>query len=439
MHPIKTLYETHLKELLATTEQQLEALGFSGLLIASGIPQRCFLDDHDYPFTVNPHFKRWLPVTDNPHCFVFIQVGCRPRLLYLQPEDFWHATAGGPEGYWVESFDVHVFSDASMIMNDLAQRDLSRFACIAQENELVDRLPGVKMNPPGLMAVMHYTRAVKSPYELHCMRQANRIAYRGHKAARDAFEAGHSELEVHLAYLAACGHTEAQSPYGNIVAFNENAAVLHNNRYGVSRLAPSQRRSFLIDAGAEYDGYIADITRTYAGSDGEFADLILRMDSEQLAICEEVKPGVAFTELHERMHQRLAGVLVDFDLVNCTAESAFEQGLTRLFFPHGLGHLIGLQTHDVGGWQKNPSGDQFPAHPDYPFLRLQRTLEEGMAVTIEPGIYFIEMLLAPKKGDKALNWQTIDRMKPYGGIRVEDTVVPTENGAENLTRPAFAE
>ncbi|RRJ83850.1 Xaa-Pro dipeptidase [Aestuariirhabdus litorea] len=435
MRDIQVLYQAHLQQLLSETGPLLESLGYQGLLVASGSPRPCFLDDHDYPFVVNPHFKRWLPLTDNPHCYLLLRVGERPRLLYHQPRDYWHAAAGAAEGYWVDSFDIEPVADAEAALKTLAGWDLHGVACIAEAPEPAAELPGVATNPPALMAALHYARACKSEYELHCLREANRIAAKGHRAARDAFFGGDSELEVHLRYLAACGHTEAQSPYGNIVAFNQNAAILHNDRYGVK--PPAQRHSFLIDAGATFEGYIADITRTYAAREGLFADLVARMDQEQQGIASEVKAGVEFVALHERMHQRLAAVLSDSGILNCDADTAFGEGITRLFFPHGLGHLIGLQTHDVGGWQINAAGDRCPPHSDYPALRLQRTLQERMAVTIEPGLYFIDQLLEPQRENPHLNWPLIDTLRPCGGIRIEDTLVALPGGAENLTRPAF--
>ncbi|MCL6415964.1 Xaa-Pro dipeptidase [Aestuariirhabdus sp. Z084] len=441
MNDIQSLYQDHLRLLLQETSRLLQEQGYEGVLIAAGHPKACFLDDHDYPFVVNPHFKRWLPLTDNPYCYLLIRANDRPRLLYHQPRDYWHAAAGAPEGFWVDSFDIEPVADEAAALKVLAGWNLQRVAGIAEEVELAEHLPDLDMNPPALLAAMHFARACKSPYELHCLRQANRIAVRGHQAARDAFFAGQTELQVHLSYLAACGHTEAQSPYGNIVAFNENAAILHNDRY--ANVAPMKAHSFLIDAGATFAGYIADITRTYAFESATgtkvFADLLARMDQEQQAICGEVQAGINFVDLHERMHRRLAAVLSDSELVTCDADSAFGEGLTRLFFPHGLGHLIGLQTHDVGGWQMNAQGDQYPVHPDYPALRLQRTLAENMPVTIEPGLYFIDQLLAPQKSNPLLNWTLIEALYPCGGIRIEDTVVAMQDGAENLTRPAFAE
>jgi Xaa-Pro dipeptidase len=125
----------------------------------------------------------------------------------------------------------------------------------------------------------------------------------------------------------------------------------------------------------------------------------------------------------------------------CSAATAFNRGLTRAFLPHGLGHLLGLQFHDVGGLQTNRSGASAQPPAEYPSLRLTRTVAVDQVFTIEPGIYFIPMLLERLRAgpDAALlNSPLIERLMPFGGIRIEDNVVVTANGVRNLTREAFA-
>ena len=111
-------------------------------------------------------------------------------------------------------------------------------------------------------------------------------------------------------------------------------------------------------------------------------------------------------------------------------------GLSSVFFPHGVGHLLGLQVHDVAGFSVNPEGKQ-KARPDgHPYLRLTRTLEPGFVVTIEPGLYFIDALLGEARNSAhagSINWQQVERFRPYGGIRVEDNVACTAGEPENLT------
>jgi Xaa-Pro dipeptidase len=139
------------------------------------------------------------------------------------------------------------------------------------------------------------------------------------------------------------------------------------------------------------------------------------------------------------MHRQLADLLVEHNLLTCSAEEAFDQGLTEPFCPHGLGHLLGIQVHDVGGHQINLEGEQAPPPASYSTLRLTRPLDINMVLTIEPGLYFIPSLLEPLKQAKAaVNWQKIAALVPFGGIRIEDNVCVTQASSRNLTRDAFA-
>ena len=190
----------------------------------------------------------------------------------------------------------------------------------------------------------------------------------------------------------ASGQRETELPYGNIIGLNEHAATLHYQRLRTS--PPAVKRSLLIDAGAEFLGYAADITRTYSASaTDDFAALIASMDSLQQRICDEVKPGVDFVVLHAFTHRQLAGLLRDHKIVTCSVDEAVATGITRGFLPHGLGHLLGLQVHDAGGRLADETGRKREPPAQDPYLRLTRTLQPGVVVTIEPGLYFIPSLL----------------------------------------------
>jgi Xaa-Pro dipeptidase len=214
---------------------------------------------------------------------------------------------------------------------------------------------------------------------------------------------------------------------------------LHYQHY--DRSPPADRASFLIDAGGRYRGYASDITRTYAADDGEFAELIAAMDRLQQGLIATIKPGLDYLALHESMHRAIAQVLVDFRIVTCDATVAFERGITDAFIPHGLGHLIGLQTHDVAGHMVSPDGGTRPPPDRYAALRLTREIAVDQVFTIEPGLYFIAMLLdelRAKPAGRDVDWASVARFMRYGGIRIEDNVHVTAAGVVNLTRDAFA-
>jgi Xaa-Pro dipeptidase len=271
------------------------------------------------------------------------------------------------------------------------------------------------------------------------MRQASRSGARGHLAAARAFAAGASEFEIELAFLEGCGLREQELPYNPIVALNEGAAVLH---YQVlERTRPAAVHSLLIDAGAESLGYASDITRTYSFADAEFDALIRGFDQVQQSLCSAVRAGVDWRDVHLSAHRLVAEFLHEADITNCDAEEAVDTGVSSVFLPHGIGHLLGLQVHDAGGLLRAPEGGEIPRPQGHPYLRLTRVLQAGFVVTMEPGIYFIEQLLDAARGDARaarINWPRVEALRKFGGIRIEDDLAVTAEGAENLTRDAFA-
>ncbi|MEZ5468591.1 MAG: Xaa-Pro dipeptidase [Lysobacterales bacterium] len=431
---LQQLYADHLREQMRRADVALERAGFDHLLIPSGTERYGFLDDQTYPFRPNPHFLSWLPLTQHPACWIAYTPGKRPLLAYYQPEDYWHVPPAAPSGFWVEHFDLQVIRSPE----DAAQflPAATRAAIIGEDNAAIDGY--VPNNPEAALAYLHYHRARKTPYELAQLRAASLRGARGHLAAEAAFRDGASEHEIHLAFCAAAGHTDHGLPYANIVALNEHGAILHYHHTPAPR--PDESRSFLIDAGGSEAGYGSDITRSYARDPGLFADLIGQMDELQQGLVAEVRTGLDYRELHLQCHHRLGGILQRSGIVNMSAEAQVERGVTSVFFPHGLGHFLGLQVHDVGGFQRDDRGGDIPRPAGHPYLRLTRTLEPGHVVTIEPGLYFIPMLLARLRdsADAAnVDWSLIDRLLPFGGIRIEDDVHVTEGEPENLSRDAF--
>lgn len=429
------LYRAHLDSLMARSAAALQRGGFDHLLIASGVEKFHFLDDRPYPFQVNPHFKQWLPLTAHPQCWLAITPGRRPVLAYYQPDDYWHLPPSAPQGDWVEHFDVRVIRDPGEAAHHLPPA--ARSAILGEADAA---LPGyLPNNPDAVLAYLHWHRAYKTPYELDKMRSASQRAVRGHRAAEAAFRSGESELGIHRAYLAATGHNDLDLPYGNIVALNEHGAVLHYQYQRADK--PETHRAFLIDAGASCDGYAADITRTYGNGDTAFEALIAAVDEVQRDLADKVRAGTDYAALHLDCHRQLAGVLQALDLVRLSPEAMVATGVTSTFFPHGLGHLLGLQVHDVAGFQRDETGGNVARPAGHPYLRLTRHLAPGMVVTIEPGIYFIDTLLAKLRAGEhagAVNWSAIEHLGRFGGVRIEDDVVCSEAAAENLTRDAFA-
>ena len=430
------LYAAHLTTLMRRTDRSLAQSGFDALVIHAGRPPIQFLDDQDYPYKVNPQFKAWVPIIENPRCILVYAPGGRPTVLFYQPNDFWHKPAKLPTAPWTAEVNLTVIDDDSKAAAHWAK--LGRVAFIGPEALLPNADPQ-SVNPKDLMALLNYDRAVKTPYELACLRKASELGARGHTAAFAAFSRGGSEYDAHMSYLAACEQREEEMPYNNIVAYNENAAVLHYQH--LERSAPSPLRSFLIDAGAQYRGYASDITRTYARSSGRFADLVQAVDKAQLTLCSEIVAGRDYRDVHLSAHRILGDVMQQIGLTKLPGQAALESGVTGVFFPHGIGHLLGLQVHDVGGVMGERLGHERERPKGHPYLRLTRMLEPGVVVTVEPGIYLIDSLLAVARADERrthIDWAVVEELKAYGGVRIEDNVAATAHKPENMTRDAFA-
>ena len=272
------------------------------------------------------------------------------------------------------------------------------------------------------------------------MREANRTAAIGHASVLRAFlEAPASEvpseLELHLRYLGATQQDAHEAPYQNIVAQDGHAATLHHVTYDRARRGA---HSLLLDAGTTFQGYDSDLTRTVVRGSGAAADafraLVAGVERLQQELCTRVRPGVPYQHLHNESHELLAAVLRDIGLATASVTELVDSGATRKLLPHGLGHSLGIQTHDVGCRNVAPE-------PRNPFLRNTTTIAVGQCFTIEPGCYFIPALLdelraLPVAGQ--FDWRLMEALTPFGGVRIEDNLVVTASGCDNLTRPFLA-
>ncbi|MGZ8829746.1 MAG: Xaa-Pro dipeptidase [Thermoanaerobaculia bacterium] len=440
LEKLSTLYRAHITVLKLRHDHALEATKFDHLVIFAGAQHVAIFDDYLYPFKVNPHFKWWVPVFDNPHCMLVYTPGAKPKLVYYQPVDYWYKPAETPSGWWVVPFDIEIIRTPEEAKKFIPAS--GGVAFIGEWDEAFKAWGKLEPNPPALLSRLDFDRAWKTEYEIECIRAANVAGVRGHAAAEKAFRAGESEFEIHLAYLRATLHAEEELPYSNIIALNDHSSVLHYVQHIRERPDRRKRYSFLIDAGASYNGYASDITRTYSEKKDEFRDLIDAMDEMQQSICDEVKPKVNYPDLHMLAHKGVAEILVKFKFIkDLDADGIVKKRISSTFLPHGVGHFLGLQVHDVGGFLKDALGACIPKPVGHPYLRLTRVVEASHVFTIEPGFYFIEPLLAELKASenaKYVNWRKVDDFRRYGGIRIEDDVVVTNTGHDNLTREAFA-
>lgn len=430
-------YANHVATLTSKYEQILAA--GQSVLIHSGTEHHYFGDDRAIVFQAFGHFAHWLPV-NRPDHFVLVRAGDKPRYFQVVPQDFWYDQSlqidADLEPAIHEAFDVVRLSS----IDDVAkQTDLTVCDYLGPDPSwaAAQGIAQAKTNAPALLAPLDFARAVKAKYEIDQLRLANQQGLVGHAAAAECFLGGGSEFEIHNAFLQACSLLEYETPYTNIVGLDTNAAVLHYQHKSRTRVPNAQL--LLIDAGSRVNGYGSDITRTTPSQHCHpvMDSLITGMEALELEIVASVKPGVAYPALHDQAIAGVASLLVEHGIAKVAKSELIERRLAHAFMPHGVGHLLGIQVHDVGGHQRNASGGRIepPAHS--PALRTTRMLSEDMVFTVEPGLYFIPMLLDPLRtgyAREALNWPLIDELIPSGGIRIEDNIRVTATGAENLTR-----
>ncbi len=431
-----SLFADHLAIRQRSLEEVLHRAGFDSLVISSGEVYTHFQDDQDAPFHTVPHFAHWCPL-QGPHHALVLKPGKRPKLIRYAPEDFWYEqlplnVIWGGEPFWLAGFDYEEAGSVEDVWKHLNGH--GKAAYIGNETTRA-AAAGLSVNPEKLTKHLDWTRSFKTPFEVACLEEATRRAAKGHQAAKAAFANGASELEIHHTYVQAVGCVDHELPYGTIVALDDKGAILHYEGKRTQR----DGKVLLIDAGAKVHGYGSDITRTYAAKtcDERFKGLLVGMEKLMLELCDEVKPGLHYGELHHHGHLKIAGLLKESGILKADPEEAVSKGWSKPFFPHGLGHHLGIQVHDVAGKQLGPDGEFLPSPAEHPFLRTTRVIDEGQVFTVEPGLYFIPMLLKPLRaaGQAPIDWALVDALTPCGGIRIEDNLLVTATGHKNLTRP----
>ncbi|MGX5915275.1 Xaa-Pro dipeptidase [Aliidiomarina sp. Khilg15.8] len=430
------LYEAHFKTLCERYERLLQREDLELLAIHAGQIKRQFLDDMEYPFKVNPHFKAWCPLLDAPNSWLIIRAGRKPMLVFFAVDDFWTHTSSIDDAFWLPWFHVELIATPDAVDQHLPY-DKRRCVYIGEHIEVAQALGIVDVNPEPVMSYLHYHRLFKTEYEQACIRDANHLAVQGHEAAEAAYFGGASEFGCLLAYMEATGQGPLDVPYGHIIGHNENAAILHYAQQSRQVFDPQSRRSMMIDAGADVLGYAADVSRSYAWQEGVYSDLVKAVDQLCTTLIEGISPGMTFADLHAQSSQGIATILRQFDLVRLDESDMLEQQIPAVFMPHGIGHMLGLQVHDQGGNLADERGLVVPPPAAFPTLKTTRKIEADQVFTVEPGIYFIEPLLhrlANSRAGRFVNWAAIDALRAYGGVRIEDNVIIHRDHNENLTR-----
>ena len=255
--------------------------------------------------------------------------------------------------------------------------------------------------------ILHEMRLIKEDHEMDLMKQAAEITTEAHIRAMQAVTPGMYEYQLEAEYLYAFNKNGARSAaYNSIVGGGNNSCILH---YVENNAELKDGDLVLVDAGCEYKYYASDVTRTFpvngkfSPEQKEIYSIVLEAHKQSM---EQVKPGNKWNLMHEKSVEVIVEGLLDLGLLKGTKDQVIENGDYSKFYMHRIGHWLGMDVHDVGGYKQD--GDW-------------RDLEKGMVMTIEPGIYILDSL-----EDVDDKWKGI-------GVRIEDDIVVTESGFEVLT------
>jgi len=285
-------------------------------------------------------------------------------------------------------------------------------------------------------------RSVKDQFEIKNIEFMVDVAYKMHTTAMKMAKPGIYEREI-------AGVIEGISlSHGGMVSFpvilSIDGQTLHNHYHGNKLI---EGKMMVTDAGSESeDHYASDITRTvpvggrFNKRQREIYEIVLKANQESIT---SIKPGVSYKSIHLSAAKIIAEGLKDLGLMHGNMEEAVKNGAHAMFFPHGLGHMMGLDVHDMEDLGENYVGydDEIKRSTQFglAFLRLGKKLQENYVLTVEPGIYFIPALIDKWKNENKffefINYSKVESYKDFGGIRIEDDVLVTSDGYRILGKP----
>lgn len=437
------------KPLAQTLQQRRDRLAkqlAAPALLWAGQPSPRNFAANTYPFRPSSHFLYFAGVS-LPAAAIYLAQG---RLTLFADDApaaaaLWHgpspsradlaAQIGADAAYPLAELGQHIKPGTATLPAQDAATRAAQQAVLGRAIELVAPSPDYQ-----LATAIAHVRLRHDDAAIAQLRQAAAVSAAAHCAGLAATVTARSEAEVRAAMEQVIIANGMSCAYNSIVT--THGEVLHNEQYH-HLLAPGQL--LLADVGAETaSGWASDITRTWPTS-GRFSssqrDLYDAVLAAHDACIEQARPGVEYRELHLLACRVLAAALVDLGLLRGDPDGLVEQDAHALFFPHGVGHLLGLDVHDM-----EDLGDIAGYAPDrcrsdrfgLGFLRLDRPLQAGMAVTIEPGFYQVPGLLQdPARRDRyrhCVNWDRLADFSDVRGIRIEDDVLITASGCEVLTR-----
>lgn len=416
------------------------------VILWSGSPVRRNFSANKLPFRASSHFLYFagIPLTN---AAIRLHEGKLELFLDNPPPEatLWHGTTPTREeiGAIIGANQVYPLAELSGKMADAATIAVQDLATYQQQSQLLNRPVSLSHQATSidleLAQALVELRSHHDDLAVAELRQAAAVSVAAHKAGMQATKHATTEAEIRGAMEGVIIAHNMTCAYNSIVTVQ--GEVLHNESYD-HPLHPGDL--LLADVGAETtNGWAADITRTWAVS-GKFSptqkaiyEIVLKAHDDCI---EKVKPGIEYQDLHLLAAEIIATGLVDLGILEGNPQDLVAMDAHALFFPHGVGHLLGLDVHDmedlgdVAGYTPGRSrSDRFGLG----YLRLNRPLESGMLVTIEPGFYQVPAILNDPnfraKYHNVVNWERLAEFDDVRGIRIEDDVFVTDSGAEVLT------
>lgn len=421
------------------------------VLLQGGKSKNRHCTDHEDVFRQESYFHWCFGVTE-PDFFGALEVDSGTSILFapLLPAEYavWMGKIQ-PVSFFKQKYEVDEVYFGNEIEDVLRKKKPSFLLTLYGLNSdsgnyskeaTFDGIENFKINNQILHPQISECRVFKSNLELEVIKYANKMSSEAHKEVMQNVKPGLYEFQLESIFQDYCyrfGGMRHMS-YTCICASGSNSSLLH---YGHAA-APNNKRIedndlCLFDMGGEYFCYSSDITCSFP-CNGRFTDKQRVIYEATLranrAVLEAIKPGVSWVDMHLLADRIILEDLKKANIVKGDIDEMIEHRISSIFFPHGLGHFLGIDTHDVGGY---PEGIARIAKPGLKSLRTGRILEAGMVLTIEPGCYFIDVLIDKALEDEVkrnyLVKETIDLYRGFGGVRIEDNIYVTETGAVLLT------
>lgn len=423
----------------------------SVVVLQGGEQKQRYCTDTDTVFRQESFFHWAFGVTE-ADCYGAIDVDTGRSILFVPKLPEIYSTWMGkihPREHFKEKYGVDEVQYTSDIADVLAKMNPAVLLTLRGQNTdsgstcreaSFEGISRFQVNNVHLHPIIVECRLIKTDMELEVLRYTNRVSSQAHKEIMKHVKPGHKEYEMESLFQHYCYSRGGMrhTSYTCICGSGHNSSVLHYGHAGAPNDKTIQDGDMcLFDMGGEYYCYSSDITCSFPAN-GKFTDnqkaIYEAVLKSSRAVLAAIKPGVLWTAMHRMADRVHLEELVKVGILHGSVDDMLKAHMGAVFMPHGLGHLLGIDVHDVGGY---PEGVERIDEPGLKSLRMNRVVQERMVLTVEPGIYFIDHLLDQALASPAqrcfINNDVLARFRGFGGVRIEDDIAVTADGMELLT------